>query len=127
MTADHPTSARQLGCPIGIVQRMSMGPGWHIEYGETRYAQIFPPRQGRPTWLAITTLHRPDGGSASPPRRREGRRLAGLSPGADFEVGLAIDLGLPIFALAPSGDQRILDLEALREWAAEHQEAGPRP
>lgn len=76
MTADHPTSARQLGYPIGIVQRMSMGPGWHIEYGETRYAQIFPPRQGRPTWLAITTLHRPDGGSASPPRRREGRRLA---------------------------------------------------
>ena len=76
MTAEHPTSARQLGCPIGIVQRMSMGPGWHIEYGETRYAQIFPPRQGRPTWLAITTLHRPDGGSASPPRRREGRRLA---------------------------------------------------
>jgi len=76
MTADNPFAERHHGSQLGIVQRMSMGPGWHIEYGETRYAQIFPPRQGRPTWLAITTLHRPDGGSASPPRRREGRRLA---------------------------------------------------
>jgi len=101
MTADHPTSARQLGCPIGIVQRMSMGPGWHIEYGETRYAQIFPPRQGRPTWLAITTLHRPDGGSASHPRRREGRRLAdvltlfGNPLAADFLRAINRDLTEP--------------------------------
>lgn len=71
MTAPQFTAA-----PLGIVQRMSHGRGWHIEYGETRYAQVFPPRPGRPTWLAVTTLHRPDGGSASPARRREHPRLA---------------------------------------------------
>ena len=63
------------------VARMAEGSGWiddHSQHGHVpRYQAIWPPREGRRTWLAKSTMHLASGADTCLAERKEHRTLDG--------------------------------------------------